>query len=84
MDSKQSLSQGTAGFYSRCREAGEAVIQCLPGVAQPFDHTLGKSCHFPPKSVVLQGAVCLVLVCCAVSVEVVSGFGKEGSGHPAC
>lgn len=35
MDSKQSLSQGTAGFCSRCREAGEAVILCLPGVAQP-------------------------------------------------
>lgn len=54
------------------------MIQCLPGVAQPFDHTLGKSCHFSPRSVVLQGTVCPVLVCSAVSVEVVGDFGKEG------
>lgn len=49
-----------------------------------FDHTLGKSCHFPHSSVVLQGAVCPVLVCSAVSVEVVGDFRKEGSWHCAC
>lgn len=91
MDSKQSLSKGAAGFCSRCREAGEAVILCTaikvlqpPAKERDCDHTWGKSCHFQPKTVVLQGAVCPVLLCFAVSMEVVGDFGEEGSGHPAC
>lgn len=49
MDSKQSLSQGTASFCSRWMEAGEAVIQCLPGVAQPSRY----SCHQQRKGTLM-------------------------------
>lgn len=69
-------SQGTAGW-----RGSDSV---LAWGSQPFQHTLGKSCCFPPRSVVLQRAVCSVLICLAVSVEVVGDFRKEGSGHPTC
>lgn len=55
-----------------------------PAKERDFDDTLGKSCHFAPKNVVLQGAVCPGLVCFSVLVEVVDDFGKDGPEHPAC
>lgn len=90
-NNKHRLSQGIAGFHSRCGETGEAVVQCLPAVAQltrcSLPHSEGKGlCSYlgPPfstQSAGQQEAVCHGLVCFAVSQWRWFGvWGKRGLG----